>query len=173
MPKRNAESMATTDFANTEEQTVDVKDLKPGDIISNTEFMVVKRVSKKDEPNYVHVRTLDGDQSVSFNLFEYKSYKTPTQFQSTQKVSRTTIVGILQHQVKSHAFLVEFKKKDGTDRVMTARMLKFCGVFGRSDVMELKASEDNTHLIEQKRQIDHRTIRRLVFDGVEYLSTSK
>ena len=168
--------MATTGGAKTtaEPQKVVVQGLKPGDIISNTEFMVVTSVSKPDElEQYVHVRTLDGDQSVGVKLMEFKSYKTPTQFQSTQRVSRTAIVGILQHRVKSHAFLVDFKKKDGTDRTMTARMLEFCGIFGRSDVMELKASEDNTHLIEQKRQIDHRTIRRLVFDGVEYLSTSK
>lgn len=167
--------MASTDEANDHApQVVDVKKLKPGDIVSNTEYFVVESIGNKGSfKEYVFARTLDGTQSISFDLLKYNSYKTPTQFTETKKVPRTKIVEILQRHVQSHAFLVEFKKKDGSDRTMVARMINFCGLFGRSEVMELKHDGTQKSFMEQKRLVDHRTIKRLVFNGVEYLSTSK
>lgn len=175
MPKRSAKAMVSTDEGNDNvPQVVDVQKLKSGDIISNTEYFVVESIGNRGSfKEYVFARTLDGTQSISFDLIKYNSYKTPTQFTETKKVPRTKIVEILQHHVKSHAFMVDFKKKDGSDRTMVARMVNFCGLFGRSEVMELKHDGTQKSFIEQKRLVDHRTIKRLVFNGVEYVSTSK
>lgn len=177
MPKRSAKTMshAMNDKAQVA-QVVDVKKLKAGDIVSNTEYFVVEKTwDKTQNPRFqsVSTRTLDGTQTIDPELFKYNSYKTPTQFTTTRKVPRTKIVEILQRHVKSHAFLVEFKKKDGSDRTMVAHMINFCGLFGRSEVMELKSDLVAMSFIEQKRLVDHRTITRLVFNGVEYISTSK
>ena len=172
MPKRSAQNISEASSAPVN-QTVDVTKLKPGDIVSNTEYFVVQKVQNGPINKKVFTRTLDGTQFISFDLFKYASYKTPFQFSETKKVSRSKIVEILQYQVKSHAFLVEFKKKDNSDRTMVARLINFCGLFGRSEVMELKSNLTDNTFIEQKRQVDHRTIKRLVFDGVEYISTSK
>jgi hypothetical protein len=160
------------EMAHYEPQVVDVAKLKKGDILSNTEYFIVDTPSGGPTfGEYVMVRTLDGSQSISHDLIKYKSYKTPTQFATTEKVCRSKIIEVLRDQVKSHTFLVEFKKKDGSQRTMTGHLANFCGMFGRSDVMELV--EKGGKFQEQKRQVDHRTITRLVFNNVEYISTSK
>jgi hypothetical protein len=166
LSKRKASDMSSAP------QLVEVTKLKKGDILSNTEYFVVDQPKGKNTFSaYVFGRTLDGSQSVSHSLIKFKSYKTPSQFQTTEKVCRSKIIDILHTHVKSHVFLVEFKKKDGSPRIMTGYLVNFCGLFGRSDVMELV--EKNNKFVEQKRQVDHRTITRLVFNGVEYISTSK
>lgn len=146
------------------DQIVNVDELKPGDIISNTEYMAVQKV----EGNEVYVETLDGTKRISKNLFPYKSYKSPVQFTKTEKVSKSRMIEIIQNEVKSHAFQVEYKKKDGSRRIMICRLLYFNNFFGRSDVMEL--CEKKGTFIEQQRQVDHRTIEELIFNGVKYTS---
>lgn len=145
-------------------QKVDVSDLNPGDIISNTEYMVVQKV----EGTRVHVQTLNGFKNISSELFEYASYKSPRQFTETQKVSKSKMIDIIRDEVKSHAFGVTFQKKDKSKRFMICRLLHFNNNFGRSDVIEI--CEKAGKFQEQQRQVDHRTIEELVFNGIRYTS---
>lgn len=166
MPKKAPKKRSKDDMIAID-HVVDTKKLKKGDIISNTEYFIVDN----SDDDYVQVRTLCGSKSISSCLLKYGSYKTQTQFNNTEKVCRSKLIEIIRDDVKSHTFLVEFKKKDGSPRTMTCHLKTFCGLFGRSEVLELV--EKDGKFLEQKRLIDHRTISRLVFDGTEYISTSK
>lgn len=83
-------------------------------------------------------------------------------FSSTEKVTQTQIAEKL---VKSfnRPMTVEFKKKDGSPRTMRGRLLSSEHILGRSYLQDLDTSDNGTRLV------DHRTISRLVVEGVEYV----
>ena len=143
-------------------QVINVSKLKKGDIVSTVEYFLVEKVDSE----YVWVQTLNGRKRIARSLLEYASYKTSDQNTTTQKLCKTALVLKLRDAVKSHSVKVDFIKKNGETRTMMCRITNFCGVLGYSTVMELLEKDGN--FVEQQRQINHQTLTRVVFDGIEY-----
>jgi hypothetical protein len=83
-------------------------------------------------------------------------------FEEVEKVSMTKAASIL---VESHnrPMTVAFVKADGTDRVMRCRLVRPEPLLGRSMVEDLDSTD--AHRV---RQVDHRTIKYLIVDGMRY-----
>ena len=84
-------------------------------------------------------------------------------FSSTEKVTQTQIAEKLVHSF-NRPLTVNFTKKDGSPRTLRGRLLSSEQLLGRSYVEDLDTSDDH-----KTRLVDHRTISRLVVEGVEYV----
>lgn len=84
-------------------------------------------------------------------------------YSQTKKVTKTQAAEIL---VASHnrPFTVVFEKADGTDRTLRGRLVQPEPLLGRSMVEDLDVDRSKHRL----RQVDHRTIKSLIVDGVKY-----
>lgn len=160
--KRKSTDISTV--SSHEHEPVDITKVKVGDIISNTEYFCVTGF----EHDCFLVQTLCGTKRIAKSLLKYQSYKSTSEIKKTEKVCRSKIIEIIRDDVKSHSFSVEFTKKNGDSRKMVCYLKQFSGLFGRSDVYEL-ITKKNDSFETQTRQIDHRTITKLIFDGVCYV----
>lgn len=80
-----------------------------------------------------------------------------------KEVSRTKLVQVLT-EAGDKPFTVTFVKSDGSERTLVGRYAGTETIFGRSNVIDLEIPADQHRL----RQVDHRTITSIIFDGVRY-----
>jgi hypothetical protein len=83
-------------------------------------------------------------------------------YSKTEKLTQTQIAEKLVHSF-NRPLTVWFTKKDGSTRLLRGRLLSSEQLLGRSYVQDLDTSDNGTRLV------DHRTISRLVVEGVEYV----
>jgi hypothetical protein len=85
------------------------------------------------------------------------------QFHTTKKTTKTKVAEMLV-QAYNRPFTVCFTKTDGKERTLRGRLIQPEPLLGRSMVEDLDL-ERTTH---RMRQVDHRTIKFLILDGVKY-----
>ena len=133
--------------------------MKTNDLVSFTYWGKINKASG----NKLSVTDVDTDEN-----FEVKgqplidaAFSADT-YGSTEKVTQTQIADRL---VKSfnRPLTVNFTKKDGASRSLRGRLLSSEPLLGRSYVQDLDTDDNGTRLV------DHRTISRLVVEGVEYV----
>lgn len=129
--------------------------LKKGDILSLNLTLSVVKV----EGDTVVTEDKDGKRVV-FQGDGVKDCKSADLYSSSVQSTRTRIIEIFQKMSPSDVFTVEFVKQDGTLRKLRGKMIKSENGFGRSEVWDLD--------VKGKRQVDHRTVESLIFDGVKY-----
>ena len=147
----------------------DYRVLKTGDKISMITFMEVTSVGIGN----VHVTTEDGEKlSIGNGVFEENIYS--TQIDDEQKMSKTAIAELLT-TARDAVIQVCFDKADGTERVLTGYVIGSEPLLGRSFVIDLekpkklrKNKKDDQHWDERQRQVDHRTLKWLVYKGIKY-----
>lgn len=90
------------------------------------------------------------------------------------KMSKTGIAEILV-SAKDAIIQVCFDKADGTERVLTGYVLGAEPLLGRTVVIDLekpkklrKTKEPGVEWDERQRQVDHRTLKWLIYKGVKY-----
>lgn len=83
-------------------------------------------------------------------------------YSNTEKVTQTQIAERLV-QSFNRPLTVQFTKKDGSNRLLRGRLLSSEHLLGRSYLQDLDTDDNGTRLV------DHRTISRLVVEGVEYV----
>ena len=91
------------------------------------------------------------------------------QFHETEKVSQTELARTL---IRSGGRIVTvcFIKKDGEERTMRCHFLSQEDIMGRSYVIDLDMSkEERASKSGGIKQVDHRSIQWIVFDGVKYI----
>lgn len=139
-----------------------MNDMKPGKILSRLSYILVKKIKNN---NSLVVQNLDGEEwSIGKDIVMNECYG--TEYAEEKEVSLTEMVDIMKG-AGDKVFHVQFLKKDGTQRDMTAVLTGSDTNLGRSLVRELLVDTDG-NLKEQERQIDHRTLHSLVLQNVLY-----
>lgn len=137
--------------------------IKTGDLMAITYYVRVQAATNHGE----HLQVVDLDHSKcgievrGAQIIE--NALSADQFYDTEKVNKTTAAELLLGSV-NRPFTVCFEKSDGTDRTLRGRLIKPEPLLGRSMVEDLDSKDDN-----RLRQVDHRTIKFLIVDGVKYI----
>lgn len=137
-----------------------LKSIKKGEVLSTTIYAEVLSTTKDG----ITVKDSNGRE------FEIRGQKliedtmsSASQFSKTEKVSRTEIIEKLLNAGDT-VFTVTFTKADGNKRVLTGVLLETENHLGRSNVVDLQVQDVNN-----RRQVDHRTIEELILKGVKYI----
>lgn len=141
---------------------VEPKNIQKDHIMAMLYYVKVKDVPKTGE--HMVVEDLDtGIKGISVQGKELlaKCFSADL-YEEEEKVTMTKAAEIL---VNSHnrPFTVCFEKSDHTERVLRGRLVKPEPLLGRSMVEDLDKSGK-----DRLRQVDHRTIKFIVVDGVRY-----
>lgn len=140
--------------------------MKTGDIVA---VLTYARVNKVRSDGSVSVQDLDRGIELNFAGKEFlDTVVSANDYSTEEEVSRTKLVEILQ-SVGDKPFTVTFEKVDGTSRTLVGRYTGSETVFGRSNVVDLELDPR----VHRLRQVDHRSITSLIFDGVKYTLKGK
>lgn len=142
---------------------VDPRQVSPGHLMAFTYYVKVETTQHNGEN--LLVNDLDNNnQRININGAELvkRSYSAD-QYAEEEKVSKTQAAEILVNS-PNRPLTVSFDKADGTERVLRGRLIKPEPLLGRSMVEDLETTDKN-----RVRQVDHRTIRFLIVDGVKYI----
>ncbi len=136
-----------------------LKEIKPGERLSMTYYLDVQSVGGdelkvKDQNGMTF--TIRGK-----NLIE-NTIQSASQFDKTEKLSRTQIVEILMN-ARDRVLTANYIKQDGTERTIVCHLIDSENTMGRSNVHDLEVTSG--HPI---RQIDHRTINWLIINNTKY-----
>ena len=137
-------------------------DLQVGEHLSTTVYYTV--VGKNAGKVQVRDSATGDTLTISDSIIERESYSA-SQFAKTLRVSRTDAVKVLQNAGDT-IFTVVFTKKDGSERQLTG--IRIPGVpgdtvFGRTECWEVVEGGGY-----QRRQVDHRTIKSIIWKGTLY-----
>lgn len=149
---------------------IDLAALKEGDIVSSVVHYCVLGKSDPDNPRKIYLRGSD-NRSVEADavLLKTKGYKCSSQYATTEKLCRAKIIDVIEH-THGHSFFADFDTQDTKHRLAFGAYLKTTKD-GYIHIMELDGA--NGDVIEQFCVVDTRKIHRIVFNGVQYISTSK
>lgn len=140
-----------------------VAKLKEGDILSYTQYFVYTGQAL----GKILTRDQDGIEiGISNNIVE-RGVKNGSQYTGEKKVSRTELINLLG-KVGDSVFTANFDKISGENRTITARMVNIENGFGRSNVIDLEIAL-NDREAHAMRQIDHRSLHWIIFDGTRYI----
>lgn len=147
---------------------VDVSKVSKGDLMAFTYYVKVNSVNgdKLMVDDLLH--GVKGIQVTGKDLIT--NSMSADQFAEEEKVSMTKAAELL---ITSHnrPLTVCFEKKDGSERVLRGRFIRHEALLGRSMVEDLDIAKTDKE--DGLRQVDHRTIRYLVVDGVKYVVNKK
>lgn len=115
-------------------------------------------------PGRLSIRNVDDNMSfrVEGNDLIERSFSAD-QYEEEIKVSKTRAAEILVSSY-NRPFTVSFEKQDGDERVLRGRLVTPEPLLGRSMVEDLDIKSGH-----RLRQVDHRTIKYLIVDGVKYV----
>lgn len=133
--------------------------VKSGDLMAFVYFAKVKTA----EPNKLSVRNVDDQLDFAVNGSDLiERGFSADQYQEEVKTSKTHAAEILVSAF-NRPFTVCFEKQDGEERVLRGRLVRPEPLLGRSMVEDLDMADGH-----RLRQVDHRTIKYLILEGVRY-----
>jgi hypothetical protein len=146
--------------------------VKPGDLMALVHFVRVLEVGAGGEAMKVHDLDHDrGDLTVTGrSLVEHAL--SADQYEEEVRVSMTRAAEVLvaaHNRPLTVCFVKQGSKKTGEgageERILRGRLVEPNGLLGRSLCEDLDLPEGQNRL----REVDHRTIKYLVVDGVKYV----
>ena len=145
----------------------DVKKLERGDFVSRISFMQVTSMGLND---MIGVTNEDGfSWGISPGIIEEECYS--TNVDSEEKLPKTAIAEILM-SAKDAIIEVCFDKANGEERVLTGYVIGAEPVLGRTIAIDItipKKMRTTKEWDERQRQVDHRTLKWLVYKNVKYI----
>jgi hypothetical protein len=141
---------------------VNPDEIRCGDIMSLTYYVEVKRsdpqrpsITVDDLDHAIRDIEVHGEELI-------RSARSADRFHEVQKITKTRAAELL---IGAHGlpFTVAFRKSDGSERKLRGRLIEPEPLLGRSLVEDLDIRSGN-----RVRQVDHRTIRWMILDGVRY-----
>lgn len=154
----------TTDDIRKTNKTEPAK-VKKDDLIALTYYVKVENVMQNGER--LSVRDVVGDTGVidvnGKSLIA--NALSADQSAETVKVTKTQLAQLLIDST-NRPFTVVFEKQDGTPRTLRGRLISHEALLGRSmcEDLDLKPDEKGGRV----RLVDHRTLKSLTVDGVQY-----
>ncbi len=142
---------------------VDATKVKDGELMAFTYYVKVKEVSQNGAKLVVGDVDHDGSPITITGKELVENALSADYFAEEEKVTMTKAAELLVGSAHK-PFTVAFEKADGTERVLRGRLIKPEALLGRSMVEDLDTYDKN-----RLRQVDHRTIRFLIVDGIKYL----
>lgn len=143
---------------------MDFKKIQTGEFLSTTMYLEV--LSKNDKDGSIEVKdsfgrtfTIKGKQLIE------QTMTSANQFDKEDKVTRTKAAEVLS-SVGDKAFTVTFNKADGTERVLTGRMLESETLMGRAQVFDLALPDGPKG--RNQRQVDYRELKSVVLNGTKF-----
>lgn len=138
-------------------------EVKKGDLMALIYYVRVREVEQNGEK--LKVFDLDGETEITVTGKELiERSLSANQFSEEIKVGKTAAAEILVGS-PNKPISVCFDKQDGTERTLNGRLVRPEPLLGRSMMEDLDAFDKKNNL----RQVDHRTIKWLVVDGVKYV----
>lgn len=134
---------------------------KVGDLVAVVRFCKVGKVS----PNGEGVTVKDIDDGLEFDINGKEmlgSLKSASEFTKQEKKSLTELATVVS-QAFNKPITVCFDKADGTERVMVGRVVSAEPLLGRSYMEDAEITSGH-----RLRQVDHRTVKWAIVDGVKY-----
>lgn len=151
------------------EKKCNLKDLRPGEIVSRITYLEVTEVSSS--VNTITVRDVDNPDlrwNISGKDIIETQIDSSAQYVEVVKLPMTGLAQAFVDVPGDSVFTVEFTKQDGSSRTLTGiRVNNFQNILGRSDVIDLKlkvAGEKNYF-----RQVDHRNIKWFICKNKKYV----
>lgn len=146
---------------------IDEEKIKVGDLLTFVNYAKVSSVNK-DSNGEVTVAAVDVDTDVVLTLKGkdlLENSLSAQQFKETKKVNKSEIAEIISSSY-SKPFTVSYEKIDGSNRVLTGRLIAPEHLMGRSYVEDLSIPANQNRV----RQVDHRTIEYLIVDNIKYVT---
>lgn len=145
-------------------EKVDPAKVKKGDLLAFTYYTLVKEVQDGGKKLIVADVDNKGSEIGIQGLELVERSHSSDFFVDEEKVGKIHAAEILvgsQHR----PFTVCFEKQDGSERVLRGRLIRPEPLLGRSMVEDLEEADQKKRL----KQVDHRTIKFLIVDGVKYI----
>jgi phage antirepressor YoqD-like protein len=145
-----------------DKKKVDLKKVKKNDLMAFIYWGMIEGADKRKEE--LMVKCADNDEG--FRVKGVPLIETSHSADQYHTTKRTTKTRVAETLVSAHnrPLSVCFVKTDGTERVLRGRLVKPEPLLGRSMVEDLDLPNTDHRL----RQVDHRTIKWLIVDGVKY-----
>ena len=141
---------------------MDTNKIKEGDLMAFTYYAKIKTVVNDSQVVIADVDDNDNEITVTGKELLENSFSADQYEREEKHASKTRVAETLVHS-PNRPLSVCFLKSDGTERTLRGRLVKPEPLLGRSMVEDLDVKGDN-----RLRQVDHRTIKWLIVDGVKY-----
>lgn len=141
---------------------IECKKVKIGDLMAFVYYGTVKTVNN----NGHNLQICDVDNKNKFDVDGVSLVEnalSADQFTQTEKVNKTQAAEKLV-RAYNRPFTVIFTKTNGRVRKLRGRLIKPEPLLGRSVVEDLDITRGSP-----LRQVDHRTIKELIVDGIRYV----
>lgn len=173
-----------------------VAELQPGDILSETQYYTVQHVDGLGQVAVKNERGLQftiGKTIVEEGIYSASQYETEEKVNRTQLIEILSNVGdtvftavfnkqptakeinegisaINKGKILKNTEIAKVVKDafDGTERTIRARLISVETGFGRSKVIDLDIERGDGEWDNRIRQIDHRSIRVIIWKGTKY-----
>jgi len=146
--------------------TTKASNIKTNDLMSITYYFKVTGV--KNNGSSVSCRDVTNDK-MTFDINGTDLLESCASADQVTTEERVTMTKAAELLVNAHGvpFTVCFTKQDGKDRVLRGRLLTPEPLLGRSKVEDLDLPGNNP--TARMRQVDHRTIKYIVLNGVKHV----
>lgn len=146
------------------------KEVKTGDIVRFVYYTKVNNI------NNVFAEPILGCKDLNRGFdFEARGNKLVETVDSADFFTETVKLGRVALADKfvecgDNVFTVVFEKANGTERKLRGYMISKETGLGRSQVIDLDIERDHSKDYDNRiRQVDHRTLKSLIFNGVKYV----
>ena len=141
------------------------KNIKIGDVLSNTSYLTVLEAppTKRGEKQTIRVKDSRGLEYSIVGDTIIDSLKSASNFSSTEKVTKTELVDILEN-AKDTVFTINFLKDDGTERTLVGHLVGSENKMGRTQVIDLMEKGF------AQRQVNNRAINWIIINDVKYVA---
>lgn len=164
--KKNVEEKvdSITEVANFKKLPLDPFKVKKGDLMAFVYYGKVESVTNGG--NFLSIKWLDKIGGFNVDGTELvKDSFSADQFEEEKKVNQTDCIDILMKSYNK-PFTVCFVKQDEEERVLRGRLVTTDGKRGRSmcEDLDLPGPE-----VKRLRQVDHRTLKWFIVDGIKFV----
>lgn len=141
---------------------INAKGINEGDLMAFTYYTKVKKVYGDHQLVVCDLDDNDNEITVTGKQLLENSFSADQYEREEKNASKTRVAETLIHS-PNRPLSVCFLKADGSERVLRGKFVRHEDLMGRSMVEDLDIKSGN-----RLRQVDHRTIKWLIVDGVKY-----
>ncbi len=148
----------------------DPAEVEKGHLVAFIYWAEVQEVEENDGDYKVTVQDLDRDTAFAVSGNELIGASMSADIYNEEVRANQSDVILAMMKLYNTPFTVCFDKKDGTERTIRGRLIEPDGLRGRSKVEELIDADGKPVPTEKRfKQVDHRTIKWLIANGVKYI----